>query len=170
MSRDINITGGDELFAALQELPLKLEINVMRGAVRAGAKILLEDAKARVPVKTGTLKDTIRISTGAKNGKIYAFVKAGSRVNNGGQKGKTGADRGAFYAHMIEYGTAPHTILPKNGGSLLFGGKFVKVIHHPGSAPHPFMRPSFYGKADAATQRISEYIGARLDKLNDKSE
>jgi len=88
MSRDINITGGDELFAALQELPLKLEINVMRGAVRAGAKILLEDAKARVPVKTGTLKDTLKISTGVKNGKIYAFVKAGSRVNNGSQKAR----------------------------------------------------------------------------------
>lgn len=163
--RNINMTGGEELFKALQDLPVKLEKNIMRGAMRAGAKLMLADAKAKCPVsppsgtaskkygaKEGELRDSLRISGGAKNGKVYAFVKAGNFK--------------AYYAHMVEYGTAAHDEYAGAAHALILGGVFRKVVHHPGAAPHPFMRPAFYANAEKSTEEVGKYIGARLDKLD----
>ena len=168
MSRDINITGGDDLFAALQALPVKLEKNIMRGAMRAGAKLMLEDARAKCPVsppsgvaskkygaKEGELRDSLRISTGAKNGKVYAFVKAGNKA--------------AFYARMVEYGTVPHEEPLGAKHALMLGGTFRDAINHPGADAHAFKRPAFYGNADNSIAQVADYIGARLDKLDDSS-
>jgi len=57
------------------------------------------------------------------------------------------------YWIFVEFGTAPHIIRPKNGKALAWGrpqgktegGKtkreFVaRVVHHPGTAPNPFIR------------------------------
>jgi len=44
----------------------------------------------------------------------------------------------------IEFGTEPHTILPKNRQALFWEGAEhpVKRVEHPGTKPRPFMRPS----------------------------
>ena len=59
----IQLKGGPELLRLLDELPKNLERNVIRGGLRAGAKVIQQQAKANVPVKTGQLKRTIGIGT-----------------------------------------------------------------------------------------------------------
>lgn len=55
----------------------------------------------------------------------------------------------ADYGADVEYGTQPHEIRPKTpGGVLAFPGAgggtvFAKVVHHPGTAPAPYMGPAF---------------------------
>lgn len=48
------------------------------------------------------------------------------------------------YGFYIEFGTAPHTIVPVNAKALHWksGGSdvFAKVVHHPGTTPNPFLR------------------------------
>src|ERR1019366_7757339 len=49
------------------------------------------------------------------------------------------------YASIIEYGTKPHLIVAKNKKVLAnFKEKkiFGKVVHHPGTKPHPMLRPA----------------------------
>ena len=152
---EFQIRGAAELQRTLQELPVRLERTVLRGALRAAAVEIQNEARAQAPVDTGNLRDSIRVSTGGKrNGYVFAHVKVG-----GTKKGD------AFYAHMVEFGTKPHEIRPKNAPSLFIAGIMRAVVRHPGAQAKPFMRPAFDAKADSALERFGDYIKARLERL-----
>ena len=165
MASTVEIKGLAELHKTLQELPAKIEKNVLRGGLRAGARVLEEEAQRLVPVgipsgsarerygtAPGDLKKSIRVSvrTSSKTGAVRAQVKAGNKK--------------AWYAHLVEFGTARHWIRPKNRKSLFLAGIFKEVIDHPGARPKPFMRPAFDGKARAAIDAMADYIRARLPR------
>lgn len=46
-----------------------------------------------------------------------------------------------FYAPYVEFGTAPHLILPKNKKALFWQGAKhpVRSVKHPGTKPNPYM-------------------------------
>jgi len=159
---DIEIPGAADLLKLLQELPAKIEKNVMRGALRAGAKVIAEEAKQLCPVGTdvpkghqvGALRDSIKVSVNARSGKVTAKIKAGNEQ--------------AFYAHMVEFGTARHFIKPKNRKSLFVAGLLRESVDHPGAKKKPFMRPAVDGKADAAVEAIGDYLKQRIPNELDK--
>jgi HK97 gp10 family phage protein len=151
---EIRVKGLAELQAFLDKLPRKIEQNIMRGALRAGAKPVLEAAKKNVSVGepsdtnkrrynlySGALRDSLRLSAriDRRKGQVVARVVAG------GKSKKSGAD--VFYANMVEFGTKPHKI---GSGD------------HPGVMPKPFMRPALDSEADAAVIAAGEYIKRRL--------
>jgi len=160
---EIRVKGLDELQKFLDQLPAKMEANVMRAALRAGAKPILAAAKDGVPIGEpsrkgaavyklyqGALRDSIRVSSriDKRTGKVVASIKAGGKVRG------TGAT--VFYAHMVEFGTRPHS-LAKNGKG---------EINHPGVTPRPFMRTALDAQAPAAVVAAGEYIKKRLAKKN----
>lgn len=147
---EVKINGLAELQRALDGLTAKIEQNIVRGAVRAGAKVMADEAKALVPVDQGDLRDSIRVSVRARRGVVTAKVTAGNKK--------------AFYANWVEFGTAAHKIVPKKAQSLIFGTIFADKVDHPGSRPKPFMRPAIDGKASQAVVAAGEYIRKRLTK------
>jgi HK97 gp10 family phage protein len=152
---DLKVNGLADLEVTLRELPEKLAKNVCRASLRAGAKVIAEDARRRVPVKTGKLRDSIRVTSSLKGGRPSASVKAGNRK------------KGVFYAHMVERGTALHRVKPKwrkalaTGGSQ--GGPFYAGVSVSAS-PQPFMRPAADTMAQAALDAFSTYMRKRLNK------
>lgn len=144
------ISGGRQLAEFLQRLPVKMEKNVMRAALGAGAAAMRAPAKANVPVKSGKLRRSIKVSTSVKNGWVTAKLKAGGKL--------------APHAHLVEYGTRPHKILPKKAGALTVGGNVVREVDHPGAKPHPFMRPAFDGYSPAAIAAVAAKVRERLTK------
>lgn len=144
------LKGGAELQRMLNSLPAKIEKNIMRSALRAGARVIANEAKANVAVEDGALRRSIRVSARAKKGRVTASVKAGSKE--------------AFYYRFVEFGTAAHTIKPKNKQALYFDGQFAKNVRHPGAKAKPFMRPALDNKADEAIQAVGEQIRKRLNK------
>jgi HK97 gp10 family phage protein len=150
-----HVKGLAELQKFLDALPKKVEKNIMRSALRAGAMVIMEQAKANVPVKTGALRDSLRVSTGYKNGKVTATVKAGGKTKRGGD---------AFYAHMVEFGTSAHNIAAKAGGWLSFMNVFAKEVAHPGARAKPFLRPAMDARAQDALVAVGEQIKKRLTK------
>lgn len=83
----------------------------------------------RVPVDTGHLKNTIGVD----------FDDDGL----GWEAGPT-----ASYGAAVEYGAKPHVIRARNAKALHWVNEFGddvfrKVVHHPGNAPQPYMRPAF---------------------------
>lgn len=156
---EFEIKGGAELQRALNELPVKLERNVMRGALRAAAVQIEQEAKARAPADSGKLRDSIRVSTGAKRGgTVYAHVKVG-----GVKKGD------AFYARFVEFGTRPHEIRPRRSASLFIGGLLRTLVRHPGTQARPFLRPAFDSKAGEAIRAFGDYMAARLERIAKRS-
>ena len=174
MTDGVEIKGLSELQKLLDTLPAKIEANIMRGAMRAGAKVLQAAAKAKAPRKSGKLADGLKITTRSRSGVVTASVKASGPH--------------AFLAPMIEFGTAPHLISVSdenkkinrrlsikrgmvvkesmttfNRRFLVIGGQIVgKSVSHPGARAQPFMRPALDENAERAVVAAGEYIKKRL--------
>lgn len=150
MTELVNVKGLSELQAFLDQLPAKMEANIMRAAMRQGANVVLAEAKTNVPTKTGLLRDGLKVSTSSRRGVVTAKVKA---------RGKH-----AYLARFVEYGTAAHFIKPKNAKSLFIAGLFSNGVDHPGAAPKPFLRPALDSQSQAALVVVGEAIKKRLTK------
>lgn len=150
MASEINVTGLAELDAMLKSLPAKIEANILRGAMRAGAVVLQDKAKQLVPVDDGDLRASIKVRTRSRRGRVSATVTAG--------------DRKAFYVRFVEFGTAKHFIKPKTRKSLFFAGLAKEVVNHPGARAKPFMRPALDEASPQAVEAAAAYIRKRLAK------
>lgn len=148
---DVIVKGLDELHRQLQSISTELQNNAMRGAMRAGARVIERAAKGAVAVHDGDLRKSIRTSTRKRGGSVTATVKAGSKA--------------AFYAHMVEFGTAAHFIKPKARKSLFFAGLARQVISHPGAKAKPFMRPAFDAHSTAAVEAMRDHLARRLEQI-----
>ena len=145
---DQAITGGRELDALLQSLPVKVEKNILRAALRAGAAVFRDEARQNVPVDEGDLRASIRVTSRVRRGTIYASVKAGGRR--------------APHWHWIEFGTAAHKIKPKRQQALSFGSTVAREVDHPGGRPKPYMRPAFDSAQRSALAAVAAKIRERL--------
>lgn len=151
---EVHVTGLADLQRALDTLPAKIERNILRGALRAGAKVTLARAKDVAPAEkfgphAGALRAGLSIKTSSRGGTVKATVSTGGK---------------AFYARFVEYGTKAHWIKPKHHRSLFFAGIARKAVRHPGAKANPFMLVALNSTAHAAVVAFAEYIRARLIK------
>lgn len=151
---EVNVKGLRELQAFLDQLPAKLEANIMRGALRAGAKPIRIDAQRNLQsngsIATGLLAKGIKVTTRSRKGVVTSTVRT---------SGKHG-----YIANWVEYGTAAHWIKPKTGRSLYFAGLNFGAVLHPGARAKPFMRPAMDNRQQDAVIAVGNYIKARLTK------
>jgi len=163
---DVPVQGLADLDRLLKTLPVKVEANILRGAVRAGQKVVADKARSMVPKDSGALAKSIRVSVNmkaARRGYVRADVVAGNKT--------------AWYANLIEQGTGshytgsgrsqrkPYTIKPKKReGALLFGGVLRPEVVHPGIKPQPFMRPAAELLDGPALEAFAAYVRNRLPK------
>lgn len=147
-TRDEVIAGGRELDDLLKTLPLKLQKNISRAALRAGAAVMLQEVRTRIPVASGDLQRSARITTRARGTNISASVKVGNSV--------------AWYAHLVEFGTRRHRITAKPGSAMRFAGVTVHSVLHPGTRARPFMRPAAGAGFAAAVRAVGNKYRERL--------
>ena len=107
------------------------------------ANHILAEMEARVPVKTGKLRGSLRIKVGTDT------VIIGPNENI------------APYAGYVEFGTRPHEIRPKNpNGYLVFkmNGKtiYARKVRHPGTKPQPYVLPAFEAWVDSLGTMAAE--------------
>lgn len=162
MDTSFQITGLQELQAAMQSLPARIERNIMAGAITAGTRVILNEAKARAPEQDIRSALSQRQKKGRK-GEVIREVYI---------KRKKGLD--VFYAKFFEFGTASYYTgkgrsvrkpykIPKTAGKLKIGENFVTgQVTHPGIKPQPFLRPALDIKAREAIRTVQEYIKIRL--------
>lgn len=154
MSELRHVQGLAEIKRKLAEFPVRVEANVVRAALRAGAVVIRNEARGNVPVKSGLLKGTVRVSTFKKGAELHATVKAGDPRKR------------VFYAHLVEAGTKAHEIRARKGGVLILGRRFfVKSVAHPGAKAKPFMKPALAAGAGRALEAIAAKSRERLEKL-----
>lgn len=161
----VHVKGLAALQKALDELPAKIEANIMRAALSAGARVIANQAKEIAPMEPpntastykqslgwtpGALKRSIKVSSRLKGGKVIATIRAGNKQ--------------AYYAHMVEFGTAAHMIRPKGKKSLFLAGVMREVVNHPGARKNPFMRIAMDAEAQRALLAVGERIKRRLTK------
>lgn len=158
----IKVNGLADLQKMLNEFPAKLEANIMRGALRAGANVFRDRARAYAPVRSGKLKKSIKVKTTLRRGKAMAQVVAG------------GGD--AWYAKFVEFGTAsfyegsgktvgaPYLIKPKKGKALKFGNIYAPQVIHEGVRPSGFMRKAIDAGETEIIEKTAAYIRQRIGR------
>lgn len=147
----VQIKGAADLQRFLDQLPANVEKNIVRGALRAGAKVTADAVKAAAPEKTGALKKSVRVTAGVRAGRVTSRVVIG--------------DKKAWYLHILEGGAKPHIIKPKiKGGkkALSFGEKIYAIAHHPGIKARPFFVQAVDSSAQQASSKVIAYIRNRL--------
>lgn len=111
----------------------------IKKAVRQGTSDICEDAKHRVPVKSGDLKASIgyEMRRNGSQGVVYAKSKK---------------------AHLLEFGTGPAVIIAKRRKALKYGDRFSRRVFVPAKKAKPFMRPAIESKRPEVERMIMEAV------------
>jgi len=128
----------------INKLASDVEKQAMREAVRKASTPMLQDTRAKAPVRTGALKESLAVKVKTykrgNNATVMAIIGPDSKF-----VGANG-DTPAKYAHLVEFGT-----------------------EH--SAAHPFLRPAFDATKDesqrvyaASLKPAIQRIAARVNK------
>ena len=146
-----HVRGARELGQALKAFPTKMQNTVMRGAVRAAAKPVQDEARLQAPKNTGEYAKGIKTKTSV------TFDRAVATVRTTGRHG--------YLANWLEFtGAAPHEVVPKRGKgkvlSLQSVGEDVAFasVKHPGMKPQPHLRPALDTKSNAALSAMGNRI------------
>lgn len=162
--------GRSELSAFLSSLPENLAAKVLRGAGRAGGKVIADEVKDRSA--SDEVAREIVVKTRREDGRIVVHITV-----------KPGY---AWYrALWLELGTSPHFISVDDSqrsgrgigrinqqlrdadgqASLVINGNFVgQTVWHPGAQPHPFFRPALDIKEEDAIRAAQSYINSRISR------
>jgi HK97 gp10 family phage protein len=164
---EVKVEGLQELRELLlRRLPEHIQTKALQAALTKAARPILNEAKARIPVKTGRAKRSIysyrsRLSTKQKAVRHIA-VRSGRRYGS----------KDAYYWRWIEFGRGEVVVGKKRGaprggeraaslGNMTAGwfGKSVKAV-----PARPFMRPAFEAKKYAAIETFRQHMGPEIEK------
>ncbi len=129
---ELRLEGGPLLAKKLMEIDSRLRRKHLIAAVRAGARILRDEARARAPVRTGTLRKSI-------------VARLTRRKDTSVEIAVTFSKKG-WYGRHVEMGHA-----------IVRGGKVVGF-----ASPRPFLRPAFDEKKGEAEQAVVQMLYQRL--------
>jgi len=146
----MTVEGLKECSQALQNLYDAVERDEVKFLKGVGL-IIERDAKKKVPVDTGQLRNAIRAANP-------------ERILGGGAQVKVVANKS--YAQYVETGTEPHEIRPKHKKALFWPGAEhpVKVVHHPGTKPKPFMYPALESNFKNITREVAKGVDEAVKK------
>lgn len=160
----VTVRGRDYLQRYMDKLPQEIEAKLLRGAGRAGGKVVADDARERT--LSDEVRDNIVVKVSNRDGRIVVKITV---------------RQGWAYSLGVwqEWGTEPHFIkvtedqrqgrsigrinkLVKEG-SLVINGKFAgSSVYHPGARPHPFLRPALDIRTADAIKAAQAYINSRI--------
>lgn len=146
----MTVRGSRETSRALRALANAVSVPLnatSRFALQPTLKAAKQNVKA-LPLddSTGALEASLTIKRKARSSKLNPVYQVGP--DSGFRKGKR---RPVSYAHLIEFGTAPHA-QPNRG------------IVHPGTRPKPFMTPAYHATKEEVVKRFGQRIGPEMEK------
>jgi hypothetical protein len=142
MDFNITIQGLPELTAKLAQAPA-IAAPILQRALSASSAILAKHTvKGVVPWRTGFLTQSFRAEL--TPGMLRWFPTAS-------------------YAPFVEFGTKPHTIVPKEKQALYWPGAAhpVRSVNHPGTKPNQFMERIIAESKD----EIDAMFGTALNQI-----
>lgn len=162
----MQIKGKDKFLKQIDALPRALKDEI-RNALKMSGEEMVDLAKRFAPVKSGALRNSISYTFGRprpENANVRGVSSAGENARDA--KGETGllvtvhaGDARAWYASLVEFGTAPHEIKPKRPGGLLnVQGRLVEKVDHPGASANPYFFPAYRLSRGRAKARLSRSI------------
>ena len=164
---NIKIEGLTELAGQLEKLKKTAQGAEVRAALLDGANLITDAAKARAPVAPYATNYAGRsIAPGGL--KRSLFAAAGRQFKTFLQAYAFSLKKAAPHAHLVEFGTKAHTIIPENKKFLMFGNlfkRFAKKVQHPGSREIPFFRDAIRAQRNNVKRLLESRVKAAFDAL-----
>lgn len=173
MSRTTPLKGAADLDKFLSALPANMQKQAYRQALTAAADPPLKEARLLASGWSPKVAKAIRKGSPRQNqdGTFSIRVYVDERKPDGflgffGEYGvkphliaRTGKGQGKVAIRKAAEGTGQVTLRP-----MKIGDRFVSgIIHHPGHAAHPFMRPALDTQMEAAVAAFGARIRAFLE-------
>lgn len=156
MRTEYTLTGAQDIERLLLQLPVQYQKRALQNAFRAGAKIVMEEAKSQAQRKgigSGGFVDSItlaRPSRGQGLGKDSVIVIALKKTHS-------------KLAHIFEFGTAPRF---RNSGRSRRGKKGDHAGGFTGQiTPTPFLRPALDIKGAEAIAMIAKVTRENIETI-----
>ena len=159
MAQEFVIQGMRELAMNLDQFPEKLKRKALDRVLRRGGRYVSLLAKELVPVRSGALRRSIRVTIVRRGNFVTARVIAGRRVKKDDP----------YYAWMVEGGTKPHEIRPKGKKSLFLAGLFSEVVKHPGARARPYLGPALEKGAETALELMRDELADQIERLGEST-
>lgn len=140
----VDIKGLKELDDLLKSLPEQIQRKALAQANLAGATVLKEEAKSRVPVRSDP-PGPIKVGKNASKARLPGFLKASIkawRIKKGAKGSVThgvGTRGMAFYGKFLEFGT-----------------KYI--------SPRPFLRPALDAAYLKAIDAVAAVLRTKIEK------
>ena len=139
----VKMDGAKAIIQSLKNMGTAGEL-VLAQAAKAGAEIVLQEAKKLVPVRTGKLKESLHMKQSKVRTKKYArSFKELAQYEVGPKYSKVGKAGGVNYGHLVELGHKTAT------------GKRVQGEHEPG---RPYLRPAVDKNKRKIAQAMNKII------------
>lgn len=143
----LSVKGLREVRDALKKLPGECQRRVYRNAVRQSGAAIKEQIRMLAPVRTGTLRDSIKVTV-TQNRDTPGFT--------------AWVSSSVFYAHMLEGGTLPHEIKARKRRMFIPGIGVRTVIKHPGITARNFIATGLERGRGPALRRLETALDAGL--------
>ena len=139
--------GVEAMVKRLEGLPAKFRKSAERVVLRAGAKPILKEAKARVPKKSGILKKSlgVKVHMGKTGGAAYVGPRSGFKY----AKGETGRRRDKGKGKKVDAQEVA----------------FYQETGTPNQPARPFIRPAIDAASGAVLTAMAENLDKYLTKL-----
>jgi hypothetical protein len=162
----VKAQGLDKVLGNFQRLPKEMRVAVKQ-AVQYGLNDIASQGKLNARPPSGP-----KVRTGRYWNSIGGAVSIGGinevKIMGAEIIGRVGTN--VVYAPHLEFGTRPHTIVPRKAKALSWvsaGGQrvFAAIVHHPGSRAFHVLENAARTKADSVVRRIADAVGALIRKM-----
>lgn len=162
----IEVKGYREAKALLDQLPNNMQKRMLLAALRSSAKPMLQDAKSKVPVRSGRLKRQLRIvrfrDRSASKSEVSIAVKPVF------EKTKKKGAINQYYGKFIHEGTANPRVPRKKGKTLVFenaSGEKIFVKSVKGIRPTPYLEQAYTENSERVVASFGDELATAVEKF-----
>lgn len=156
------ITGIKDLMNMLKKFTPAVQRRILRPALNAEGQRVLVQARSNVPVDTKLLKRSLGKRTKTyKDGRVIVIVgpRRGFReIHKGRPKNPSN------YAHLVEFGAAPHTLKVHSARLASSKGQKFQQMHPGAPAQKPLTR-AYQTALNGAAERMASRMAQEIEKL-----
>jgi len=166
------LTGVEQALRNLGAMTRTVRNTILRKAVNASSRLVLDAARALVPQGTGMLKRSlaVRIQTYRGSGAVVAVIgprtgyqktRQGKKQTAFGRKIKDSGQDPSKYAHLVEFGRASVQVKKARvlSDGATFYGRVVQSV-----PPRPFLRPAYEREKARVIATMYQLIAEELNK------
>lgn len=166
----IKVEGYQEAKEILDEMPNRMQKQMLRSALKKSSKPFVKGAQSRVPVKSGQLKKQLKVVSYRDRQAPKTEVDVAVKHVFSRSKKKKAVNE--YYGKFVHEGTRDPRYPKKKGGVLVFtlpNGDKVFARHVKGLKPRPYIEESYQENYQTVVDGFGDSLAESVEKFVSKN-